>query len=163
VANQDYALEKGFFWLIKEAKADKTSTNAPIPHIPPAFAVNAYKTRFYVAQEYVEYLAGLSSEELQVEFDMQVRQNNLSALELCGIRRRPKGKTTDEVNSPSHYTDGNIEVIDFLEDKSLDYHLGNVVKYVCRAGKKDPAKEVQDLEKAAWYLNRKITNLKNQK
>ena len=60
----------------------------------------------------------------------------------------------DNVNHPAHYTDGNIEVIDFIEDKKLPYHLGNVVKYICRAGKKDPKTEVEDLEKAAWYLNR---------
>ena len=62
----------------------------------------------------------------------------------------------DTVNHPAHYTDGNIEVIDFIEDKKLPYHLGNVVKYVARAGKKDPEKTVEDLKKAAWYLNRYI-------
>ena len=61
-------------------------------------------------------------------------------------------QTADPVNRPSHYTSGKIEVIDFIEDQQLGYHLGNVVKYVARAGKKDPAKEVQDLEKARWHL-----------
>ena len=42
----------------------------------------------------------------------------------------------DNVNHPSHYTDGNIEVLDFIEDKKLNYHRGNAVKYICRAGKK---------------------------
>ena len=65
---------------------------------------------------------------------------------------------TDSVNHPAHYTDGNIEVIDFIEDKKLPYHLGNVVKYICRAGKKDPDKLVEDLEKAEWYLKRYIAN-----
>lgn len=46
----------------------------------------------------------------------------------------------DSVNHPAHYTDGKIEVIDFIEDKKLGYHLGNVVKYIARAGKKDPIK-----------------------
>lgn len=69
----------------------------------------------------------------------------------------------DAVNHPSHYTDGKIEVIDFIEDKKLGYHLGNVVKYVCRAGKKDPEKEIEDLQKAEWYLHRKIQKLKEQK
>lgn len=67
----------------------------------------------------------------------------------------------DAVNSPAHYTDGKIEVIDFIEDKALNFHLGNAVKYISRAGKKDPAKLVEDLEKAQWYLNRVINNLKN--
>lgn len=69
----------------------------------------------------------------------------------------------DAVNHPSHYTDGNIEVIDFIEDKKLNYHRGNAVKYICRAGKKDPEKEVEDLQKAAWYINREIQRLSAQK
>jgi len=61
----------------------------------------------------------------------------------------------DLVNHPPHYKSGGIETIDFIEAKDLNYRLGNVVKYVSRAGKKasDP---VQDLEKAAWYLQREI-------
>lgn len=65
-------------------------------------------------------------------------------------------KANDAVNHPSHYTAGKIEVIDFLEDQKFPYHLGNAVKYICRAGKKDPAKTVEDLQKAVWYLNRYI-------
>lgn len=69
---------------------------------------------------------------------------------------------SDNVNHPSHYTDGKIEVIDFIEDKKLSYHRGNAIKYICRAGKKDPAKEREDLEKAIWYLNRDIWRLSNE-
>jgi hypothetical protein len=63
--------------------------------------------------------------------------------------------STDLVNHPPHYKSGGIETIDFIEAKDLNYRLGNVIKYVSRAGKKasDP---VQDLEKAAWYLQREI-------
>jgi hypothetical protein len=67
----------------------------------------------------------------------------------------------DPVNRPSHYTDGKIEVIDFIEDKKLGFHLGNTVKYIARAGKKGPSKKLQDLEKARWYLNREINNMLN--
>jgi hypothetical protein len=68
----------------------------------------------------------------------------------------------DPVNRPAHYTDGKIEVIDFIEDKKLGFCLGNAVKYISRAGKKDPAKEVEDLQKAAWYINRRIHELTEQ-
>lgn len=68
----------------------------------------------------------------------------------------------DPVNHPSHYTDGKIEVLDFIEDKKLNYHRGNAVKYICRAGKKDPTKEAEDLEKAVFYLNREIQLLKGE-
>ena len=49
----------------------------------------------------------------------------------------------DPVNRPSHYTDGEIEVIEFIEDKNLGFCLGNAVKYIARAGKKDPTKEIE--------------------
>ena len=64
----------------------------------------------------------------------------------------------DMVNSPPHYTTGGIETIDFIEAKELNYHLGNVVKYVTRSGHKGD--KLKDLEKAQWYLNRAINNLK---
>lgn len=70
-----------------------------------------------------------------------------------------KAQVRDNVNHPSHYTDGKIEVIDYIEDKQLGYHLGNAVKYISRAGKKDPTKKVEDLRKAAWYINREIERL----
>lgn len=66
----------------------------------------------------------------------------------------------DPVNHPSHYTDGNIEVMDYIEDKGFNFALGNAVKYISRAGKKDKNKTIQDLEKAEWYLNREIERLK---
>jgi hypothetical protein len=65
----------------------------------------------------------------------------------------------DVINKPKHYTDSKIEVIDYIEDKNLGYCLGNVIKYVSRAGKKDPSKEVEDLRKAMWYLERRIQEL----
>ena len=61
----------------------------------------------------------------------------------------------DPVNHPSYYTDG-IEVIDFIESKRFPYHLGNAVKYLARAGKKDPTQTTIDLRKAIWYINRYI-------
>lgn len=70
---------------------------------------------------------------------------------------------TDNVNHPSHYTSGKIEVIDFIEDQKLDMHTGNAVKYISRAGKKNPDKEIEDLQKAVWYLQRKITKLEAEK
>ena len=69
----------------------------------------------------------------------------------------------DPVNHPSHYTAGHkIEVIQFLEDWMLPFHLANCVKYICRAGRKDPAKTIEDLEKGRWYLDRYISLLKEQ-
>ena len=66
----------------------------------------------------------------------------------------------DLVNHPDHYKAGGIETIDSIEAKGLSYHLGNVVKYVSRAGKKDGNSYLQDLQKAEWYLQRAINNAK---
>lgn len=63
----------------------------------------------------------------------------------------------DVVNHPSHYTQGKIEVIDFIEDQKLGFHEANAVKYIARA--KHKGNELQDLKKAAWYLNRRIEKL----
>lgn len=69
---------------------------------------------------------------------------------------------SDVVNHPKHYTSGNIEVIDFIEDKELNFNLGNVVKYVARAGRKKvmgkslETKALEDLKKAQWYIQREI-------
>ena len=66
----------------------------------------------------------------------------------------------DMVNHPNHYTFGSIEVIDAIEDWDLPYHLGNVVKYVARA--KHKGKELEDLKKAQWYLNRYIEKIEGE-
>lgn len=60
----------------------------------------------------------------------------------------------DPVNHPSHYTDGKYETIEFIERHGLSFHEGNAVKYISRAGKKDPDKTIEDLEKAVWYIKR---------
>lgn len=65
-------------------------------------------------------------------------------------------EASDTVNHPSHYTSGGVEVIDAIEAWGLGFRLGNAVKYIARAGKKDPAKVVEDLRKARWYLDREI-------
>ena len=66
----------------------------------------------------------------------------------------------ESVNHPSHYNTGRFETIEVIEDWDLDFCLGNAVKYISRAGKKDPSKEIEDLEKAVWYIERKIARLK---
>jgi hypothetical protein len=66
---------------------------------------------------------------------------------------------TDAINSPAHYVKGKIEVIEAIEDWGLNYHRGNCIKYIARAGKKDATKEIEDLGKAKWYLEREIERL----
>jgi hypothetical protein len=70
---------------------------------------------------------------------------------------------SDSVNRPAHYNSGKLEAIEVIEDWNLGFNLGNTVKYISRAGKKDPAKHLEDLKKAAWYLNREISNIEQTK
>ncbi len=60
-------------------------------------------------------------------------------------------------------TDNIYEAIKVIEAWGFGFNLGNVIKYASRAGKKDPTKEIEDLEKAAWYLNRQIESLRSRK
>lgn len=80
-----------------------------------------------------------------------------------GIDAAPK---EDVVNNPSHYggADNPYEVIKVLEAWGLDKdaYLFNVIKYLSRAGKKDPDKTLQDHKKALYYLNRKIAKLEKE-
>ena len=74
-----------------------------------------------------------------------------------------KHEKNASVHHPSHYGgDTTYEAIKVIEAWRLDFCLGNAVKYIARAGKKsdDP---IEDLKKARWYLDRKISNLENQK
>ena len=68
------------------------------------------------------------------------------------------------INHPQHYggESNTYEVIKVIEALEMDFHLGNTFKYIARAGKKGTDKEIQDLKKALWYLERKIQLLESQ-
>lgn len=77
----------------------------------------------------------------------------------CG---KSKKKESSNVDHPDHYMkNSGFEVIDVIDAWKLDFDLGNAIKYIARAGKKDHEKTVEDLEKAAWYISHKIKTLKN--
>ena len=63
------------------------------------------------------------------------------------------------MESPTHYTRGTVEVWDFIRDQGLNYHLGNAVKYICRAGHKSVAAEADDIKKAIHYLQNELEHL----
>ncbi len=69
------------------------------------------------------------------------------------------GMPPQSVAHPAHYNAGKIEVIEAIEDWKLSYHRGNAVKYIARAGRKNPDKEIEDLQKSIWYLQREVENL----
>ena len=75
----------------------------------------------------------------------------------CGKEKACKPKK-EKVNSPDHYNTGRIEVIDAIEDWNLGFNDGNAIKYIARHQYK--GSRIQDIEKAIWYLQRHLNNLK---
>lgn len=74
--------------------------------------------------------------------------------QLADIERR------EGVNHPGYYKRGGVEAIDAIEAWGLGFHLGNVVKYIARAGRKTKD-GLQDLKKAEWYLSREIERMEH--
>ena len=68
---------------------------------------------------------------------------------------------SQSVNNPKHYggAENTYEAIKVIEAWQLGFNLGNAVKYIARAGKKDAAKGIEDLQKAEWYIRRQIENI----
>lgn len=80
----------------------------------------------------------------------------LSSTQLHDIAKQiiDKDKPTDQVNSPVHYNQGKIEVIEVIEDWQLNFNLGNAIKYIARCEHKE--NKEQDLKKAIWYIEREL-------
>ena len=68
-------------------------------------------------------------------------------------------EVSEQIDHPSHYrSDSGLEAIDAIEAWGLNFNLGNVVKYICRAGLKDNTDGTEDLEKALWYIQRELNS-----
>jgi hypothetical protein len=76
-----------------------------------------------------------------------------------GLPNQQLSEPVEAVNHPRHYQGKKYEVIDIIEDFDLSFSLGNSIKYILRAGKKNEL-AVQDLNKAIWYLQREIERIK---
>ena len=72
-------------------------------------------------------------------------------------------KSKEQVDHPKHYggEENTYEAIKVIDAWDLNFSLGNTVKYISRAGKKNKEKEIEDLEKALWYLEHHINTLKD--
>lgn len=70
-------------------------------------------------------------------------------------------QNTEKINHPSYYNTSSFEVIDFIHLLDLNFCLGNAIKYICRAGKKNNDTLVEDLKKALWYLQEEIDSSYN--
>ena len=107
----------------------------------------------------------MSIQDDEIQNDPLGEQIDLGCIDRLGTTLgRVPDATTDPVNHPSHYGgDTTYEVIKVITAWGLGFDLGNVTKYVARAGKKDPAKELEDLRKARFYLDHRITQLETGK
>ena len=103
----------------------------------------------------------MSTHDDEIQNDVLGEQPDLDCIERAAqILARVPDQPSDPVNHPQHYGgDTTYEVIKVITAWNLGFDLGNVTKYVARAGKKDPAKELEDLRKARFYLNHRINTL----
>lgn len=102
-----------------------------------------------------------------IKKEPMIRHNTMAQTNGSAVEDVPDNSTTakhapDNINHPAHYTYAKLEVIDAIEGLELPYHLGNALKYIARAGRKDPAKTEEDLRKALWYIERYIELLKRE-
>lgn len=93
-------------------------------------------------------------QELLIQLEQEENKEEDKVIEniLSDVEKKPEKK--DMINHPKHYTQGKIEVSDFIIDQKLDFLAGNIIKYVCRH--KFKGTPVQDLKKARWYLDKLI-------
>lgn len=119
-----------------------------------------HKLRAAETKPKIVTLVGSSNKSImeQLNPDIPVYKDSVTNVTSTKLREMIEmiEKPSDPVNNPTHYTDGGIETIDYIEAKGLGYHLGNAVKYISRAGKKGTNQGLEDLRKAQWYLARAI-------
>jgi hypothetical protein len=97
------------------------------------------------------------------------KYNNTAELDMRDkLGRPPHGLSDDDetlvnvklnlIDHPSHYNHGSFETIDVIEDWNLDFNCGNAIKYISRHTHKGCA--IRDIEKAIWYLERRLESLR---
>ena len=111
------------------------------------------ENRYILKDKHLGLFFGVSREE--IENSAEPIENKKEEINM------QKTNVSNAVEHPSYYQ-GKIEVIDFIEDKHLGFNLGNSIKYIARAGKKNPEKLLEDLKKARWYLDREIARIEKE-
>lgn len=111
-----------------------------------------------VANDLYESQSGVCCEHEQVDWSKWAWWRRFQ-IESTETEVRQFWQNAEAVDHPAHYNahPSGIECIDVV--RHMNFNLGNVVKYLWRAGEKDPAKHLEDLKKAAWYLNDEIERL----
>lgn len=99
----------------------------------------------------------LGSGAVQFHEDRPVSHFGNDPLFIDRVSDEEAAEYQEHVNHPDHYQFDGVEVIDLVEQMS--FNLGNAVKYITRAGRKDASKVNEDLEKAVWYIQREARRL----
>lgn len=111
--------------------------------------LNVYQDVFYLKYVAIVEIDGVGTIEIDDNYDFISVPKPTS--------KEVEKTLNDKINHPSHYTYGDIEIIDFIEQVTKDYKpelafaIGNAIKYISRANRKNGK---EDLDKARWYLNR---------
>jgi hypothetical protein len=120
----------------------QSSSNSGSFKLQPIFEVPPYDSGFWPNSP----LPGAPFETTGSDGDFEILN--------CGPSNATLPTVSSSSHGPSHYKRGKIEVWDFIRDQDLNYHLGNAIKYICRAGHKDS--KVDDLKKAIHYLQNEL-------
>lgn len=83
----------------------------------------------------------------------------MSAVDVEYLKKARGEEEYEAISHPPHYVATGIEAIDVIEEWDLGFHLGNVVKYISRMGRKPGSSELEDLKKAEWYISRLVKRL----
>ena len=144
---------------IRAYLSDSNHTNVPAKDIAATFGVS---TAYVYTLRSLMKKAGSKASEWDKPSDwttVHVGTSNASVIPTSSAAT-PPAPVADMVNHPAHYKAGGIETIDFIEAKKLNYHLGNVVKYITRADLKGD--RLENLQKANWYLQREIAHVQTE-
>jgi hypothetical protein len=119
-----------------------------------------YKDNPELIKKEINSISMLANDMTGKEFMEMV--NNPTQEEIIEFNRQ-ESKKTERVDHPTHYggEDNPYEAIKVIEAWKLGFNLGNAIKYISRAGKKEDI--LEDLEKSNWYINREIKKLKNER
>ena len=114
-----------------------------------------------VQESMAEQLEEVRKENLKEANEILLGVNDVYESEYKQSNDVQQRKRKDNVNSPSHYNYGEIEVIDFIEqvtqhyNPNVAYHIGNAIKYLARSPHKNGK---EDVDKARWYIERAFEN-----
>lgn len=114
-----------------------------------------------VVESMAEQLEEVRKENLKEANEILLGVNDVYENESIQSNDMQQRKRKDNVNSPSHYNFGDIEVIDFIEqvtqyyNPNVAYHIGNAIKYLARSPHKNGK---EDVDKARWYIERAFEN-----